>query len=80
MLIDCDSCVARHTACADCVITMVLNAPASRSFSDAVIERTPTGREFDSTELRALSILAGVGLIPEYQGAEKSSARRLRAS
>lgn len=28
MLIDCDSCSARPAACADCVVTALLDAPA----------------------------------------------------
>lgn len=46
--IDCDSCVMRHVACHDCVVTVLLGAPPS----------------LDAEEQRALGVLADSGLVP----------------
>ncbi|MBV9594097.1 MAG: hypothetical protein JO147_09955 [Actinobacteria bacterium] len=50
MLIDCDTCVARDVACADCVVTMLLGPPGQ-----------PV--ELDEAERRAMGALAAGGLI-----------------
>ncbi len=51
MLIDCDTCTVRGSACGDCVVTVLLGAP-------------PDGVEFDATERAAIATLAEHGLIP----------------
>jgi hypothetical protein len=51
VLIDCDSCTVRGSACTDCVVTVLLGMP-------------PVGAELDATERAAISALAGVGLVP----------------
>jgi hypothetical protein len=48
MLVDCDRCALRDIACAECVITVLLDGQAG------------LGRE----ELRALRVLADAGLVP----------------
>jgi hypothetical protein len=37
MLIDCDSCTARGTGCADCVVTVLLGAPPGWQSADPVV-------------------------------------------
>ena len=37
MLIDCDTCTARPTGCADCVVTVLLGAPPGWQSSDPVV-------------------------------------------
>jgi hypothetical protein len=37
MLIDCDTCTARGTGCADCVVTVLLGAPPGWNGSDPVV-------------------------------------------
>ncbi len=54
MLIDCDGCVMRDLACADCVVTVVLGAP-------------PGGVDVDLEERRALDVLADSGLVPRLR-------------
>lgn len=49
--VDCDTCVARGPACGDCVITVLLGAPAQ-------------GVDLDGHEQAALSALADQGLVP----------------
>jgi hypothetical protein len=49
--VDCDTCVARGPACGDCVITVLLGAPAQ-------------GVNLDADEQAALAALADSGLVP----------------
>jgi hypothetical protein len=75
MLIDCDSCAMRDIACGDCVMTMLLDRPATdgaaRSSNGGPSSsggiRRPTHRltsaEFDDDEQRAVDLLAEAGLI-----------------
>ena len=49
--VDCDSCSARGPACGDCVVSVLLGMPGPRV-------------DLDSDEQRALSALAGSGLVP----------------
>jgi hypothetical protein len=51
MIIDCDRCVVRGDACADCVVSVLLGAP-------------PSGVELAEEERAALAALAGGGLVP----------------
>lgn len=48
MVIDCDTCRVRGSACGDCVVTVILGPPA----------------DLDPEERRALSVLAASGLVP----------------
>ncbi len=48
--IDCDICAVRGPACDDCVVTVLLGPPPERGF--------------DADQERALSVLAGSGLVP----------------
>ena len=54
MLIDCDDCAMRDLACGDCVVTVLLGAPAG-------------GAEVDEQERRALEVLADSGLVPRLR-------------
>ena len=49
--VDCDTCTARGPACTDCVVTVLLGIPGPRV-------------DLDTDEQRALSALAGSGLVP----------------
>jgi hypothetical protein len=51
MVIDCDTCVVRGTACANCVVTVLVGNPRRRI-------------ELDDAEVRALDLLAEAGLVP----------------
>ena len=53
MVIDCDRCRMRDVACRDCVVTVLLELPDAG-------ERL----ELDVVEARAISALAGSGLVP----------------
>jgi hypothetical protein len=54
VLIDCNACGARGVACDDCVVSVVLDAPAE-------------GVQVDEVERRALEALAGGGLVPRLR-------------
>ena len=54
MLVDCDACMVRGTACSGCLISVVLDTP-------------PTGVELDPEERRALRVLAAAGMVPELR-------------
>jgi len=42
MLIDCDTCTARGTGCADCVVTVLLGAPPAEESGPVVVPLRPT--------------------------------------
>lgn len=42
MLIDCDTCTARHRSCGDCVVTALLGAPPGRRGAELTV--VPLGR------------------------------------
>lgn len=56
MLIDCETCAVRGPACGDCVVTVLLGAPAARPGEPGV--------DLDRAERRALEVLAESGLVP----------------
>lgn len=52
VVVDCDRCLVRSpSACADCVVTVLLGSP-------------PAGIELDAQELAALGALADAGCVP----------------
>ncbi len=51
LTVDCDGCIARGPACADCVVTVLLGPPRPRL-------------ELDPEEVTALDALAAAGLVP----------------
>ena len=61
MLIDCDRCAVRGTACGDCVVTVLLGSP-------------PRGVEVDAAQQAALEALADAGLVPPLRLAMPDSA------
>ena len=77
MLIDCDTCAVRDVACHDCVVGVLLGAPAvpSRSVGAGAAEAPPDEAqpggplplEFGPVERRALEVLADHGLIPRLR-------------
>lgn len=69
MIIDCDSCEVRGNACAECVIGVLLGAPAP-SAGAAEGSDVPSGAsivQLDAPERRALDVLADQGLVPRLR-------------
>lgn len=56
MVIDCESCAVRFSACGDCVIGVLLGMPSG----------APTV-SLDAPERRALDVLAEQGLVPRLR-------------
>ena len=87
MLIDCDTCTARGTGCADCVVTVLLGAPPGWQGVDPVVVPM-TGRQraagvepaaedvvelHDDVERRAVRALAEVGLVPPLRHSDRAA-------
>jgi hypothetical protein len=66
MLVDCENCVGRGTACGSCVVSVMLGA-------------APEGVELDDEERDALSVLADSGLVPPLRLAPRERPRRRAA-
>lgn len=58
MIIDCDSCDVRPTACGDCVIGVLLGVPSEVGLPIV---------ELAAPERRALDVLADQGLVPRLR-------------
>jgi hypothetical protein len=89
MLIDCDTCTARGTGCADCVVTVLLGAPPGWHGVDPVVVpmtgRPRTGRADLAGEPAgdppAVSAEDGVlpppGVVVEFDEVERRAVRAL---
>ncbi|TWF74154.1 hypothetical protein FHX44_1133 [Pseudonocardia hierapolitana] len=69
MIIDCDGCAVRGVACGECVIGVLLGAPAPVAPADHDPE-VPSGApivQLDAPERRALAVLADQGLVPRLR-------------
>jgi len=53
LIIDCDRCEVRPTACADCVVSVLLGPPGLV--------------EWDADERRAVTALADAGMVPRLR-------------
>ena len=64
MLIDCDTCTARGTGCADCVVTVLLGAPPGWQGVDPVVVAMPARtRAPDGAWLSAAAPAVGEGIM-----------------
>ena len=81
MLIDCDTCTARGTGCADCVVTVLLGAPPGWQGVDPVVvpmtPRTRVGRA-DTADLAAEDVVVPPpGVVVEFDDVERRAVRAL---
>ena len=73
MIIDCDGCEVRGSACGDCVIGVLLGAPAAPGAAAPGADESsdvPSGApivQLDAPERRALAVLADQGLVPRLR-------------
>ena len=73
MIIDCDGCAVRGSACGDCVIGVLLGPPAgsaAEGADDARVPEVPSGApivQLDAPERQALAVLADQGLVPRLR-------------
>jgi hypothetical protein len=83
MLIDCDTCTARGTGCADCVVTVLLGAPPGWQGEDpVVIPLTGRPRVGDETSAAAAVaaedvVLPRPGIVVEFDEVERRAVRAL---
>jgi hypothetical protein len=76
MLIDCDTCTARGTGCADCVVTVLLGAPPGWQGTDpAVVPMTPRAARPGEEETGAEA--TGPGVVVELDEVERRAVRAL---
>jgi hypothetical protein len=66
MIIDCDTCQVRGVACGDCVIGVLMGAPAPAQDEPELPSGAPIVH-LDAPEQRALAVLAEQGLVPRLR-------------
>ena len=81
MLIDCDTCTARPTGCADCVVTVLLGAPPGWQTTDPVVVALP-GRVGTSTTggpgvTAEDTVVPPDGVVVEFDDVERRAVRAL---
>ena len=83
MLIDCDTCTARPTGCADCVVTVLLGAPPGWQSADPVVvprgARAATGSPgTPGTDITAEDVVVPpAGVVVEFDDVERRAVRAL---
>ena len=87
MLIDCDTCTARGTGCADCVVTVLLGAPPGWQSTDpVVVPMTARARAVDGPGDAAASdgrlaaedvVVPPPGVVVEFDDVERRAVRAL---
>ena len=84
MLIDCDSCTARGTGCADCVVTVLLGAPPGWQGVDPVVvpmtarPRAASALSDDAASLAAEDVVVPPpGVVVEFDEVERRAVRAL---
>jgi hypothetical protein len=83
MLIDCNTCTARGTGCADCVVTVLLGAPPGwQGVDPVVVPMTPRAR----ADTHAVTLIGPVaedavvpppGVVVEFDDVERRAVRAL---
>ncbi len=93
MLIDCDTCTARGTGCADCVVTVLLGAPPGWQGVDPVVvpmsargrpprgaepcTTAPAGSDAGSPLTAEDVVLPPPGVVVEFDEVERRAVRAL---
>ena len=82
MLIDCDTCTARPTGCADCVVTVLLGAPPGwQSTAPVVVPLTGRGRapaDAPADDVSAEDVVVPrPGVVVEFDDVERRAVRAL---
>lgn len=67
MIVDCDDCLVRDIACADCVVTVLLGAPTMPERTGEAWVRRPSRITLEQEELGAMDVLAEVGMVPRLK-------------
>lgn len=81
MLIDCDTCTARGTGCADCVVTVLLGAPPGwQTIDPAVVSMTPrpaAAEPAGETVVEPATAASRTGVVVELDEVECRAVRAL---
>ena len=83
MLIDCDTCTARPTGCADCVVTVLLGAPPGWQSTDPVVvpltgRARPPAPGGPGTGITAEDVvIPPAGVVVEFDDVERRAVRAL---
>ena len=85
MLIDCDTCTARGTGCADCVVTVLLGAPPGWQGTDPVVVPMPARARSAHAEAVVASdgpsaedvVVPPPGVVVEFDEVERRAVRAL---
>jgi hypothetical protein len=84
MLIDCDTCTARGSGCADCVVTVLLGAPPGWKGTDPVVVPMPArgsspGGRTQGVEGPAAEdvVVPAPGVVVEFDDVERRAVRAL---
>ena len=85
MLIDCDTCTARGTGCADCVVTVLLGAPPGwQGVDPVVVPMTPRVRAHADGSAGSPSapaaedvVVPPPGVVVEFDEVERRAVRAL---
>jgi hypothetical protein len=81
MLIDCDTCTARGTGCADCVVTVLLGAPPGWQGVDPVVVPMTARSRPSSGEGAPLTaedvVVPPPGVVVEFDEVERRAVRAL---
>src|SRR4051794_33350078 len=81
MLIDCDTCTARGTGCADCVLTLLLGAPPTWQPDDRVVapmpDRPAASAASATSETAEDVVVPPPGVVVEFDDVERRAVRAL---
>ena len=84
MLIDCDTCTARGTGCADCVVTVLLGAPPGWHSDDPVVVPMPERARVTAGAVQAEDertaedvVVPRPGVVVEFDEVERRAVRAL---
>jgi hypothetical protein len=82
MLIDCDTCTARPSGCADCVVTVLLGAPPGWQSTDPVVvpltARSAPPGDATAVEISAEDVVVPpAGVVVEFDEVERRAVRAL---
>jgi hypothetical protein len=78
MLIDCDTCTARGTGCADCVVTVLLGAPPGwQGVDPVVVPMTGRARADVAGPVAEVVVVPPPGVVVEFDDVERRAVRAL---
>lgn len=77
MLIDCDTCTARGTGCADCVVTVLLGAPPAWQTDDPVVVPLPDRPAATARPSAEDVVVPRPGVVVEFDDVERRAVRAL---